>query len=164
VHELPYHFRARLHGTSKLDSQVALDFLGLLISKATANVVPVRFVSFMLVGATGVLVHLGVLKFALSVLGMRFAAAQTAATFLAMTSNFFLNNIVTYRDQRLSGMAAIKGLLLFYAICAIGALSNIGVATWLYSNEPSWWLAGLLGSIVGAVWNYAVSSTMVWRR
>jgi dolichol-phosphate mannosyltransferase len=164
VHELPYHFRARLHGTSKLDSQVALDFLGLLISKATANVVPVRFVSFMLVGATGVLVHLGVLKFAISVLGMRFAAAQTAATFLAMTSNFFLNNIVTYRDQRLSGMAAIKGLLLFYAICAIGALSNIGVATWLYSNEPSWWLAGLLGSIVGAVWNYAVSSTMVWRR
>jgi dolichol-phosphate mannosyltransferase len=164
VHELPYHFRARLHGTSKLDSQVALDFLGLLISKATANAVPVRFISFILVGATGVVVHLGVLKFALSVLGLRFAAAQTVATFVAMTSNFVLNNAVTYRDQRLSGTAALKGLLLFYVICAIGAVSNIGVATWLYSNEPTWWLAGLFGSIVGAVWNYAVSSTMVWRR
>jgi dolichol-phosphate mannosyltransferase len=164
VHELPYHFRARLHGTSKLDSQVALDFLGLLISKATANAVPVRFISFILVGATGVVVHLGVLKFALSILSLRFAAAQTVATFVAMTSNFFLNNAVTYRDQRLSGLAALKGLLLFYVICAIGAVSNIGVATWLYSNEPTWWLAGLFGSIVGAVWNYAVSSTMVWRR
>jgi dolichol-phosphate mannosyltransferase len=164
VHELPYHFRARLHGTSKLDSQVALDFLGLLISKATANAVPVRFISFILVGATGVVVHLGVLKFALSILGLRFAAAQTVATFVAMTSNFVLNNAVTYRDQRLSGTAALKGLLLFYVICAIGAVSNIGVATWLYSNEPTWWLAGLFGSIVGAVWNYAVSSTMVWRR
>lgn len=164
VHELPYHFRARLHGTSKLDSQVALDFLGLLISKATANVVPVRFVSFVLVGATGILVHLGILKLALSVFGLQFAAAQALATFVAMTSNFFLNNAVTYRDQRLSGTAALRGLLLFYVICAIGAVSNIGVATWLYSNEPTWWLAGLFGSIVGAVWNYAVSSTMVWRR
>ena len=164
VHELPYHFRARLHGTSKLDSQVALDFLGLLISKATANTVPVRFVSFVLVGSVGVFVHLGVLKFALSILGLSFAAAQTVATFVAMTSNFFLNNAVTYRDQRLSGVAAIRGLLLFYAICAIGAFSNIGVATWLYDNEPTWWLAGLFGSIVGAVWNYALSSTVVWRR
>ena len=164
VHELPYQFRARLHGTSKLDSQVALDFLGLLISKATRNTVPVRFVSFILVGSTGILVHLGILKFALSVLNLNFAVAQTVATFLAMTSNFFLNNAVTYRDQRLSGMAAVRGLLLFYAICAIGAVSNIGVATWLYSNEPTWWLAGLFGSIVGAVWNYAVSSTVVWRR
>lgn len=164
IHELPYHFRARLHGTSKLDSQVALDFLGLLISKATGNIVPVRFVSFVLVGSVGVLVHLGVLKFALSILGLSFAAAQTVATLVAMTSNFFLNNAVTYRDQRLSGVAAIRGLLLFYAICAIGAFSNIGVATWLYDNEPTWWLAGLFGSIVGAVWNYALSSTVVWRR
>jgi dolichol-phosphate mannosyltransferase len=81
-----------------------------------------------------------------------------------MTSNFFLNNALTYRDQRLTGLAAVRGLLTFYAICAIGALSNIGVATWLYSNRPVWWLAGLFGSVVGAVWNYALSSTLVWRR
>jgi dolichol-phosphate mannosyltransferase len=164
VRELPYQFRARLHGTSKLDTQVALDFAGLLISKATRNAVPVRFVSFLLVGASGVLVHLATLKASLALLGLSFAAAQTLATLVAMTSNFFLNNALTYRDQRLRGAAALKGLLLFYLICAVGAVSNIGVATWLYSNEPIWWLAGLLGSVVGAVWNYAVSSTVVWRR
>jgi dolichol-phosphate mannosyltransferase len=81
-----------------------------------------------------------------------------------MTSNFFLNNALTYRDQRLTGAAALKGLLLFYLVCAVGAASNIGVANWLYTNKPVWWLAGLLGSVVGAVWNYAVSSTVVWRR
>jgi dolichol-phosphate mannosyltransferase len=81
-----------------------------------------------------------------------------------MTSNFFLNNAVTYRDRRLTGLAAVKGLLMFIAICAVGAVSNIGVATWLYANRPIWWLAGLLGSLVGAVWNFAVSSTLVWRR
>jgi dolichol-phosphate mannosyltransferase len=161
--EVPYGFRSRMHGSTKLDTQVALDFLGLLVSKATGNAIPVRFASFLLVGGVGVLVHLVSLKAALS-LGFKFIAAQTLATFVAMTSNFFLNNVVTYRDQRLSGAAALKGLLLFYMICLVGAASNIGVANWLYVNRPVWWLAGLLGSVVGAVWNYAVSSTLVWRR
>jgi dolichol-phosphate mannosyltransferase len=164
VSEVPYRFRARLHGASKLDSQVALDFLGLLVAKATRNAMPVRFVSFLLVGASGIVVHLLALKASLSLLDLSFAAGQTLATLIAMTSNFFLNNAVTYRDQRLTGVHALKGLLIFYVICAIGAVSNIGVATWLYSNRPVWWLAGLLGSVVGAVWNYAVSSALVWRR
>ena len=164
IAEVPYGFRARLHGASKLDSQVALDFLGLLVAKATRNVVPVRFVSFLLIGATGIVVHLVALKIGLAVFGLSFGAAQTLATAIAMTSNFFLNNSVTYRDLRLTGVNAFKGLLVFYAICAVGALSNIGVATWLYSNRPIWWLAGLLGSLVGAVWNYALSSALVWRR
>jgi dolichol-phosphate mannosyltransferase len=164
VCEIPYSFRARLHGASKLDSQAALEFLGLLLSKSVGNVVPAKFLSFVLVGAVGILVHLTALKIALSIFGLEFAAAQTLATFVAMTSNFFLNNAVTFRDQRLTGVAALKGLLMFYAVCAVGAVSNIGVGSWLYSNEPVWWLAGFLGSALGALWNYAVSSTLVWRR
>lgn len=164
VRELPYGFRTRLHGESKLDNQVALDFLGLLVTKLTGNALPVRFVSFVMVGAIGVLVHLLTLKIGLSGFDLDFGAAQTLATLVAMTSNFFLNNWLTYRDQRLRGVALIRGLLLFYVICAIGAVSNIGVATWLYANDPVWWLAGLLGSVVGAVWNYSISSLLVWKQ
>jgi dolichol-phosphate mannosyltransferase len=166
VSEVPYGFRARQHGESKLDSQVALDFLGLLVSKLTRNVVPVRFASFVLVGALGIVVHLLVLKAGLSALTLDFAHAQVLATFVAMTTNFWLNNRLTYRDGRLKGVAAIRGLVIFYMICAVGALSNIGVATWLYSSQshPSWWIAGFLGSVIGAVWNYALSNTLVWRR
>ncbi len=81
-----------------------------------------------------------------------------------MTSNFFLNNMLTYRDQRVTGYALIGALLTFYAVCAAGALSNIGVSSWLYANRPVWWLAGIAGSIVGAAWNYVGSSKLVWRR
>src|SRR5215204_5864571 len=95
IAELPYGFRARLHGASKLDAQVALDFLGLLAAKATANTVPVRFVSFLVVGATGVAVHLAALKAGLALLGLGFGNAQALATLVAMTSNFLLNNAVT---------------------------------------------------------------------
>ena len=163
VRELPYRFRERLHGSSKLDARTAFDFIGLLLSKLTGDFVSIRFVSFLFVGALGIAVHLLALKASLSLFGLGFPAAQSVATFVSMTSNFFLNNAVTYRDQKLTGAAAIRGLLFFYAICAVGAFSNIGVANWLYDNRPVWWLAGLFGSIVGVVWNYAMSTVFVWR-
>jgi dolichol-phosphate mannosyltransferase len=122
-----------------------------------------RFVSFMFVGLVGVFVHLAVLRIGL-LAGASFAHAQVVATLIAMTSNFFLNNATTYRDLRLKGAAAFKGLLVFYLICGTGAFSNVGVATWLYANEPVWWIAGLAGSVIGAVWNYMMSSQVLWRR
>jgi dolichol-phosphate mannosyltransferase len=93
-----------------------------------------------------------------------FGPAQAAATLVAMTSNFFLNNVTTYRDRRLKGGAALKGLLVFYVICGIGALSNIGVANWIYMQYPRWVVAGLIGSLIGAVWNFSLSSQLLWRK
>jgi dolichol-phosphate mannosyltransferase len=81
-----------------------------------------------------------------------------------MVSNFLLNNILTYRDQRLRGAGLIAGLLWFSAVCSIGAISNVAVASWVYMVAPVWWLAGILGSGIGAVWNYAISSVLVWPR
>jgi dolichol-phosphate mannosyltransferase len=162
VVEIPYTFRKRNSGASKLDTKAAIDFFGLLTSRVTRNVVPTRFVEFGLVGAFGMFVHLIVLKFALTIFEWDFTAAQTGATIVAMTSNFYLNNILTYRDRRLVGADFPKGLLIFYGICAVGAMSNIGIANWIYANRPVWWVAGLAGSLVGVVWNYMMSTELVW--
>ena len=43
-------------------------------------------------------------------------------------------------------------------ICAIGALSNVGIATWIYDYGSRWWLAGLGGALIGTVWNFVVSA------
>ncbi len=80
-----------------------------------------------------------------------------------MTSNFVLNNVLTYRDKRLSGFAMAKGLFVFYAVSSVGALANISVASWLYANESVWWVAGIAGALMSAVWNYALSNLFVWR-
>jgi dolichol-phosphate mannosyltransferase len=162
--ELSYTFRERNQGESKLDSRVALDFVGLLIAKLTRDTIPVRFFGFTLVGASGILVHLISLRAALELFPLDFAVAQMFATAISMTSNFFLNNAMTYHSQRLTGLVPLtRGLLTFYAICTIGAISNIGVANWMYASKSDWWLAGFAGSLVGAVWNYALSSAYVWR-
>jgi dolichol-phosphate mannosyltransferase len=163
VIELPYQFRARQHGASKLDNQVVLEFLELLIAKMSLGIIPDRFLSFLLIGASGIGVHLAVLTLAHMTSTIGFAWAQTFATVAAMASNFFLNNALTYRDQRLIGFNAVIGLVLFTLICSIGVVSNISVASWLYGQDRRWWLAGLLGAIVSAVWNYAVSRRLVWR-
>ena len=162
--EIPFTFGSRLHGESKLDSMVALDFLGLVLAKLTHDVVSLRFLLFALVGSVGVIVHFTGLFVAHEVWHWPFPESQACGAILAMTSNFLLNNFLTYRDQRLKGLGILRGLLLFYLVCSVGLLANVGVAFSVYDQEPIWWLAGAAGALMGVVWNYAVSSLFVWRK
>jgi dolichol-phosphate mannosyltransferase len=164
IREIPYRFGARLHGESKLDSMVALDFLGLVLAKLTGDVVTLRFLLFAMVGSIGLLVHLTALAVALDVLNWPFPEAQAFGALVAMTSNFLLNNFLTYRDQRLKGLGILRGLLLFYLVCSVGLFANVGVAFSVYDQEPIWWLAGAAGALMGVVWNYAMSGLFVWRK
>jgi dolichol-phosphate mannosyltransferase len=162
--EIPYRFGSRLHGESKLDSMVAMDFLGLILAKLTNDVVSLRFLLFAMVGGTGLFVHLAMLFFALKVLNLPFAVAQAVGAAVAMTSNFLLNNFLTYRDQRLKGSAILLGLFAFYLVCLVGLFANVGVAFSIYDRRPIWWLAGTAGALMGVVWNYAMSGLFVWRK
>src|SRR3954454_12278959 len=164
IKEIPYSFGSRLHGESKLDSMVALDFLGLVLAKLTGDVVSLRFLLFAMVGALGLFVHLLALFVALEVFNVPFPEAQAFGALMAMTSNFMLNNFLTYRDQRLKGFGILRGLLLFYLVCSVGLVANVGVAFSVYDQEPIWWLAGAAGALMGVVWNYAMSGLFVWRK
>jgi dolichol-phosphate mannosyltransferase len=164
VKEIPYSFGSRLHGESKLDSMVALDFLGLVLAKLTGDVVSLRFLLFAMVGSIGLIVHFVALYTALEAFDLPFPESQACAALSAMTSNFLLNNFLTYRDQRLKGLAILRGLFLFYLVCSVGLLANVGVAFSVYDQEPIWWLAGAAGALMGVVWNYAMSGLFVWRK
>jgi dolichol-phosphate mannosyltransferase len=161
--ELPYVFRERVAGESKLDSAVMIEFLALLVSKMLGGFVGVRFVLFAFVGLSGVAVHLATLQALVLGGGVRFDLAQAAATLVAMTTNFVLNNQVTYRDRRLTGFAAVKGLLSFYLVCSLGAVANVGVASMVYGYDRISWIAGIAGIIIGSIWNYVASAALTWR-
>lgn len=163
VAEVGYRFRSRQEGLSKFDMRAILDFFGLLLHRTTGGTVSVRFLFFMIVGAIGLAIHLIVLRIGL-LAGFGFEAAQSVATIVAMTSNFLVNNLLTYSDMKLRGTAALVGLVKFYAVCGVGALANIGVASWLFVSNESWWIAGIAGVIVGATFNYTMSSIFVWRQ
>jgi dolichol-phosphate mannosyltransferase len=143
---------------------VALDFLGLVLAKLTNDAVSLRFLLFAMVGSIGLFVHFAALYIALEAFDLPFAEAQACGALSAMTSNFILNNFLTYRDQRLRGSAILRGLLLFYLVCSVGLLANVGVAFSVYDQQPIWWLAGAAGALMGVVWNYAMSGLFVWRK
>lgn len=161
--ELPYEMRARRQGESKLDALVVWEYLALLVEKGLGGLLPARFVLFVAVGASGVVVHLTVLGLLHRLLVVDFALAQAAATWLAMSSNYVINNRFTYHDRQLRGRAFWRGLLSFYMACLLGALVNVAVAEFLFRADFPWWLAGFLGAVLGAVWNYALTAHVTWR-
>ena len=161
--ELPYTFRDRHAGLSKLDAWVAWEYLLLVGEKLFGRWLPIRFVFFIGVGGLGLIVHLAVLGSLFEGLGLTFGASQAVAVIAAMTFNFVLNNTFTYRDQRLRGLRFLRGLLSFYAACGLGALINFAVALAVFGTGGAWWLAGAAGAAVGAVWNYAITATFTWK-
>ncbi|HET9406349.1 MAG TPA: glycosyltransferase family 2 protein [Candidatus Sulfotelmatobacter sp.] len=164
IGEVPYHFRNRQRGESKLDVNVELEYLFLLVDKLVGDIVPARFVVFVLVGALGLLVHLAVLTVLYYWSHVSFVVSQAAATFTAMTFNFLLNNIVTFRDRRLQGWQLAQGLVTFYLACSFGALINVAFAQFLHRSGAPWYVAGLVGTAVSSVWNYGVNTVLTWRR
>jgi dolichol-phosphate mannosyltransferase len=147
IMEAPYAFSERTSGVSKLDSRVMVEYAGLILTKASGNLVPPRALMFGLVGASGL---------------VPFWAAQTTAAVIAMTSNFLINNAVTYRDRRLRGWKLLGGYARFFALCSVGLVANVAVANLVHGFTPIAWVAGGAGAMFGAIWNYVSTSLAVW--
>ncbi len=163
VHEVAMAMRPRLHGDSKLDMRVTFEYLALVASKWSGGLLSERFLMFGLVGSTGLVVHLALLR-TLLLLHIGFPVAQSAGMVGAMTSNYLLNNAFTYRDRRQKGWRLLTGLLSFYALCSIGAVAGVALSTQLYQQTNSnWWLAGIAGAAIAAIWNFATTAALTWR-
>jgi dolichol-phosphate mannosyltransferase len=162
--EVPYRFRNRLTGESKLDVNVELEYLFLIVDKLVGRYLPTRFVLFILIGSLGLLIHLSILGIFHLFTTATFSTGQAVATLSAMMFNFFLNNLVTFRDRRLKGIALLRGMCVFYAACILGVLINLSFADRLLDAGLPWYLAGVCGVAVSSVWNYGVNTIVTWRR
>jgi len=161
--EVGYRFRNRTWGDSKLDANAAVECLFLIVNKLLGGFVPPRFAAFALVGASGLAVHLGCLAFLFRVEHVGFDASQVLATYVAVTVNFFLNNLITYHDRRLRGGRMWVALATFWIACSFGVLANVSSAHSLLRWHMPWYLAGLAGAAVSSVWNYAANQILTWR-
>ena len=163
VAEVAYDFRERGGGHSKLDARILVDYAGLLIHRLSGNLVPIRMTAYLLVGLAGLITHLVLLRGMIDVIPkVGFDTMEIMASYGAMPVNFLLNNVLTFRERRVRGWAMAPDLILFGAVCSVGVLANLSVATWIFADVPRWWLAGFLGALVSAFWNYAVSAVVVW--
>jgi dolichol-phosphate mannosyltransferase len=162
--ELAYRFRVRRAGESKLDSVTAWDYVMLLLDKLIGRWIPVRFLAFSIVGSMGIAVHFAVLTLVFQGLHRGFVAGQAIATLGAMTFNYTVNNVLTYRDMRLRGARWLRGWASFVLACSIGGFANVGIASTAYGSGRGWFPAAFAGILVGAVWNYAITRMLTWGR
>jgi dolichol-phosphate mannosyltransferase len=163
VREVPYVFRSRIAGDSKMGSAVAIEYLTLLLDKTAGRILPTRLLLFLMVGGTGLAVHLAILAGSLRV-GASFPVGQSVAVAAAILFNFTLNNLLTYRDRQLKGWRFFLGLASFAGVCSVGAVANVGVASFAFAEGRLWWQAGIAGAAISALWNYAASSYVTWRK
>lgn len=163
IGEVPYQFRERHAGTSKMSPLIVVQFLGLLLSKMTGGLLPTSFLLFSLVGGTGLVVHLVTLTVVERLFHPAFWITQTVAALVSMTSNFVLNNSLTYSDKKLRGVRFWIGLVTFYAVCSFGLIANVSVANLVYGFDQQLYLAAIVGVVMSVVFNYAVTRVFTWR-
>jgi dolichol-phosphate mannosyltransferase len=161
--EVGYTFNQRKHGESKLDLNTGVEYLFLIINKFTNGLIPTRFAVFSLVGVAGLVTHFACLILLLKCFHLYFYTAQVIATYVAMTENFFLNNLITYRDRSLRGIRLLYGLISFCLACSFGAWANLLFARALLESGSRWYFAGLAGIILSSVWNYSISNLFTWQ-
>ena len=78
------------------------------------------------------------------------------------------SELVKARDKRKKGLLALKALFLFYLTCGVGASANIGISNLLFLSNITgvsgiWYLSGIVGALVGSVWNFLMSSLVTWK-
>jgi dolichol-phosphate mannosyltransferase len=164
VENIAISLKPRREGESKLGFGVALDYALLVAYRLTGHLVSPRFVLYCAVGAVGVGVHLATLQAVFSLTDGHFLPAQATATFVAMTGNYFLNNLLTFRDRMLRGAALWAGLVHFYFACSLGAVVGIAVGELLYGWSLPVWVAGGGGALASAVWNFTLNNAFTWRQ
>ncbi len=168
VAEVPFRFRSRVHGESKLDNRVMYDFFLFFVEKKIAKLLPLpaRFLSFAFINSIGILVHLAILVPLVSLAGAAFATGQFVATLVAMFFNYTANNLVTYRDRQLKGANFYFGFIVFGVLCSLGVLANVGVSTVLHQDYPQlvYLLPAVAGALITVVWNYVATQAFVWGR
>ena len=140
----------------------ALELIGLVLSQILKGRVSIRFILFCMVGLSGIFVQLLITGLAMLLIN-QFPTSQTLGIIAAMTSNYFLNNIITFQERKLKSLDLIRGLFSFYLICSLGAFANIAIATYIFGFSSNWLISSFIGACFGAVWNFTLTSIFTWK-
>ena len=162
IKEIGYSFKNRIAGESKMSFITALELIGLVLSQILKGRVSIRFILFCMVGLSGIFVQLLITGLAMLLIN-QFPTSQTLGIIVAMTSNYFLNNTITFQERKLKSLDLIRGLFSFYIICSLGAFANIAVATYIFGFSSNWLISSFVGACFGAVWNFTLTSIFTWK-
>ena len=162
IKELGYKFKNRIAGESKMSILTALELIGLVLSQIFQGKVSIRFILFCMVGLSGIFVQLLITGASMFFIN-QFPTSQTLGIIAAMTSNYFLNNSITFKERKLVSFELIRGLFSFYLICSLGAFTNVAIASYIFDFSSNWLISSFIGAVFGAIWNFTLTSIFTWK-
>lgn len=127
------------------------------------GLLPKSLISFLIVGALGMVVHLAIMQAGMGLLGLHFTLANLLAMVGAATFNYYLNNLSTFSEKSLKGRSVVVGYALYMAVTSLGLLISMSVSSVVYSHGYPPTIAAICGIVCGSLWNYLMSYTFVWR-
>jgi dolichol-phosphate mannosyltransferase len=175
VAEVPYFFRDRQYGTSKLDSSVMRDYLThLALILFAKNSIFREFVKFSTVGLIGMVINMAIMwvlveHLPFSTLFGAWAAqhsvyiASTIAFCVAVSSNFVLNRVWTFRRQKDKAPVATS-FRAFILVSLGGLLINYYLLHMLHYRHHMWYmLAQAISICVASLWNFLGSKLWAFK-
>ena len=163
IGQVPYIFRPREQGESKLDKKVMFDFLVSLYELSIiGKYIPLKFLKFCLVGLSGVGVNWLILFLGKDFTEIDIRIVIVSAILVSMLSNFVLNNIWTFAKEAVEKPVLVK-IIQFFLICGIGAGINYIITYSLYKIDFLIYFASFLGIAAATIWNYILNSLITWR-
>jgi dolichol-phosphate mannosyltransferase len=162
IKEVSYSFKTRIYNQSKLNHSVLISFVELFITKFLLKLLPHKFALFCFVGTIGLIVNI-ITMMLLKYLNYDFLWSQLIVSTLIIFLNYILNNIITFRDNKLFGIKFIEGLIKFFVTCFLGLACNLAISYSLYNIGINWYMASVIGVLFSSVWNFGLSLYYVWK-
>ncbi len=160
IEEVPYSFRTRKLGESKINYKVIKEYLYMLIYFGFKKYS--RLLKFLLVGFTGVLVNTSILWLLTDKLGIFYIISGIISTESAIISNFLLNNFWTWNHKN-KNYSFINRFLLFNIVSVMG----LGITVfflWFFTELGIYYLlSNLIGIAIATVWNYLMNDKITFK-
>ena len=163
--EVPLLFKKRSYGNSKLDIAIVWDFLLSILHNFSFRILPRRAISFGFVGLSGILVQFLIVFLLTKIFLIDFYKALPFAVIGAASSNFLINNFLTFRFNKLKNLSLLFGYFKFLLVASLPIIANIGITTTFYNYVArDTFLAQLAGIVIVYAWNYLASSSFIWNK
>jgi dolichol-phosphate mannosyltransferase len=169
IGEVPYVFKERVQGESKVTRKVYIDYLRHLVRLRISTLPISRFVRFGVVGLSGVVVDMGLL-FLLSdpsTLGWGLTRSKLIAAEMAIINNFLWNDAWTFQDisSRQKGLRhRLRRFGKFQLICLGGLVLNTVLLNLQFNLlGMNRYLANFIAIALVTGWNFWLNFKLSWR-